>query len=136
MKILFVCSGNSFRSPVAEALLKKFKPGIEVDSAGTNPVVPHMIAGVSVKYLEGDNAGQYLKKTPEGLNEKDLDKYDLIVAMKTENKDVILSKCPECENKIVVWNIEDPYFLPQGYTEKIFERIKQKVKELGRNLSK
>jgi len=27
MKVMFVCSGNAFRSPVAEALLKKSKAG-------------------------------------------------------------------------------------------------------------
>ena len=134
MKVLFVCSGNAFRSPVAESLLKKFKPEIEGDSAGTNPVVPVAVAESTKRYLIKENANQYLKQIPEGLNEKDLNKYDLIVAMKTENKDVILSKCPECETKIVVWNIDDPYFLPQGYTKKIFERIKQKVKELAGSL--
>ena len=61
MKILFVCSGNAFRSPVAEALLKKFKPDIEVDSAGTNIVVASAIAGSARNYLARDYTEQYLK---------------------------------------------------------------------------
>ena len=48
MKILFVCSGNAYRSPVAEALLKKLKPGLIVDSAGTNPAIP--ISETAKKY--------------------------------------------------------------------------------------
>ncbi|MHA2405466.1 MAG: arsenate-mycothiol transferase ArsC, partial [Candidatus Hermodarchaeia archaeon] len=36
MKVLFVCTGNACRSPAAEALLKKFNPQIDVDSAGTH----------------------------------------------------------------------------------------------------
>ncbi len=128
MKVLFVCLGNAFRSPVAEALLKKFKPEIEVDSAGINPSIP--ISEAARKYLARENVEQYLKKTPESLNEKDLDKYDLIIAMEPRHRDAVLSRCPECENKTVVWNIDDPYFLPHGYTEKIFKQIKYKVAEL------
>jgi protein-tyrosine-phosphatase len=33
MKILFVCTGNSFRSPVAEALMKNIKQDFEAGSA-------------------------------------------------------------------------------------------------------
>lgn len=51
MKVLFVCSGNAFRSPVAEALLKNQRPDVDVDSAGANPVVPDGIAGSARKYL-------------------------------------------------------------------------------------
>jgi protein-tyrosine-phosphatase len=117
---------------VAEALLKKLKPEIEVDSAGINPSIP--ISEAARKYLARENADQYLKRIPEGLDSKQLNEYDLIVAMEPRHKDVILSKCQKCENRIVVWNIEDPYFLPHGYTEKIFRLIRAKVVELADSL--
>jgi len=129
MKVLFVCSGNSFRSPVAEALLRKFKPEVEVDSAGTNPAIP--MSESARRYLAEENAEQYLKRVPEGLGEKDLEKYDLIVAMEAKHRDAVLRICPRCADKIVVWNVDDPYFFPHGYTEKVFRQIKQRVKELA-----
>ena len=133
MKVLFVCSGNAYRSPLAEALLKKLKPEIDVDSAGIHsPLIP--ISGAAREYSAKENALQYLKKLPEGLDSKQLEEYDLIVAMEPRHKVAVLTKCPECENKIVVWNIYDPYFFPQEYTEEIFEQIRQKVKELADSL--
>ena len=131
MKVLFVCSGNAFRSPVAEALLKKRKPEIVVNSAGSNPVVPDAIAGSAGTYLAEEGANHFLKSFPERLDSKQLDKYDLIIAMEQHHKDAILRKCSECENKIVVWNIEDPYFLPRRYAKKIFKQIRDKVEKLA-----
>jgi protein-tyrosine-phosphatase len=133
MKVLFVCSGNAYRSPVAEALLKKLKPEIDVDSAGIYPpLIP--ISGDAREYLAKENALQYLKKVPEDLDSKQLDEYDLIIAMEPRHKGVVLLKRPECESKIVVWNIYDPYFAPDDCTEKIFEQIKRKVKKLADTL--
>ena len=34
-RVLFVCTGNAYRSPISEALLKKLGPDWVVDSAGT-----------------------------------------------------------------------------------------------------
>jgi len=37
VRVLFVCTGNSGRSQIAEALLRRLAPGFEVRSAGTHP---------------------------------------------------------------------------------------------------
>ncbi len=132
MKVLFVCSGNAYRSPVAEALLKKIKPSVKADSAGVNPVIP--ISEAAKKYLAKENAQKYLKSKPEGLEGKVLGAYDLIVAMKPEHEEAILSRCPQCADKIVIWNIDDPYFLPYGYTERIFNQLRDMVIELAETL--
>ena len=54
-----------------------------------------------------------------------------MVAMKGGHREIILDRCKACEDKVVVWNIEDPYFLPQGYAERVFTQIKEKVDELA-----
>ncbi|UCE28644.1 MAG: low molecular weight phosphatase family protein [Candidatus Bathyarchaeota archaeon] len=132
MKILFVCSGNAHRSPLAEALLKKLRPDLEVDSAGTHVAIP--VSEEAKKYLTKENAEQYLKKVPESLDQKQLHRYTLVVAMEQNHKDAVLNECPECERKVVVWNIRDPYFLSSERAEGIYEQIKEKVTELAESL--
>ena len=112
--------------------MKKFRPDLKVDSAGIHNAIP--ISEIAREFLARENAGQYLKKAPEDLDSKQLNEYDLIVAMEPRHRDIILSICPECKGKIVVWDIEDPYFLDEGYAEKVFNQIRQKVKELADSL--
>lgn len=130
MKLLFVCSGNAHRSPLAEALLKKMRSDLEVDSAGTNVAIP--IAEKFKEYLEKQNAQQYLKKTPESLYSKQISEYDLIIAMEHRHKDYILSRCPRCN--VVLWNIEDPYFLDDENAEKVYKQIEEKIRDLAESL--
>jgi protein-tyrosine-phosphatase len=132
MRVLFVCSGNAHRSPLAEALLKKLRPDLEVESAGIHTAIP--ISEEAKNFLKKENAEQYLKKTPENIDSKELSKFNVIIAMERRHKQELLNRCPECGSKLVVWNIQDPYFLPPEYAEKIYEQIKTKVTELAKQL--
>jgi protein-tyrosine phosphatase len=132
MKVLFVCTGNACRSPVAEALLKKFLSDIDVESAGTYAY--YKIVDMARNYLRHQEAEQYLKDCPERLENKQLHQYDLIVAMEANHREGVLKNCPSCADKIVVWNIIDPFYLPVKYAEKVFNQIRQKTKELANSL--
>lgn len=103
---------------------------MQVDSAGIHTVIP--IADEVKDYLVKENAEQHLKKEPERLQNKRLDDYDLIVAMEQKHKDYVLSLCMKCTDKIVLWNIKDPYFMDKGDALEIYEQIRQKVTELTR----
>jgi protein-tyrosine-phosphatase len=133
LKVLFVCSGNAYRSPVAEALFRKFVPNIEADSAGISPITS--ISESARRFLSKENAEEHLKEHPESLEQKRLRDYDLIVVMENAHKYTVLMKCPECTDRIQVWDIDDPYFTSPTLEEKIFQQIKAKVIELSRRLN-
>jgi protein-tyrosine-phosphatase len=44
------------------------------------------------------------------------------------------SLCPECMDKIVVWNVRDPYFMDREDVWRVYEQIKEKVAELTKSL--
>jgi protein-tyrosine phosphatase len=132
MRILFVCSGNAHRSPLAEALLKKLRPDLNVESAGLRVAIP--IAEQVREYLAKEDAEQFLKKYPESLSNKRLNDYDLIIAMQRGHKDAVLSRCPECQDRVAVWEVEDPYFMDEKEAEKVYDQVKRKVEELARSL--
>jgi len=117
---------------LAGALLKKAKPDWTVDSAGISVAIP--IADEVKEFLKRENAEQYLKSSPESLGGKRLGDYDVIVAMESRHRDYVLSLCPECREKVVVWNVRDPYFMDKEDAEKVYEQIKEKVAELVKSM--
>ena len=128
LKVLFVCFGNAYRSPLAEALLKKLRPDLEVDSAGLHVAIP-ISSGIR-EYLRKQGAVQYLKAYPESISYKNLRDYDVIVTMDQHVRDAVLRRCPACLDKIVEWKIRDPYF-NEKEAENIFNGIRSKIVEFA-----
>ncbi len=88
--ILFVCSGNACRSPMAEGLLKKklyqqFKTKLKVHSAGTlgisgSPATPNAI---TVAKEKGVDISQHISK---GINKEIMTEADIIFVMADHHK--------------------------------------------------
>jgi len=127
-----VCTGNSFRSAVAEALLKKVRGDIRVESAGTQPV--SKIAFNAKRLLEEEGALEKLKERPEGIEQKNLEEYNLIVVMKEHQKNEILQRHPQVKDKILVWDVDDPIYLPAGSDREVLQEIKRRVEELAESI--
>lgn len=132
LKVLFVCTGNACRSPLADALLKMFRPDLDVDSAGTYAY--HKVIDLTRRYAEQEGATKFLKSVPDSLVSKNLVDYDLIVAMETDHEEAIVRQSPECADKVEVWHIIDPYNLPYTQAQRSFDKIKSKVAHLAKTL--
>jgi protein-tyrosine-phosphatase len=87
MRVLFVCTGNIFRSLTAEHALRRALPpasGVIVGSAGTEDY-PYVVRPVVADYLSqcGFDVASHRRRT---LTRVLLDESDLVVAMSSEHR--------------------------------------------------
>ncbi len=77
-KILFVCTGNSARSQMAEGILKYLNPDLEVFSAGTKPADQvHPLAVASMSEIGIDISKNKTKNVDEFLNQS----FDFVITV-------------------------------------------------------
>jgi len=94
MNILFVCTGNTCRSPIAEALLKaklKAQKDIKanVRSAGLSVIYGSKLSFETTEVIK--RAGLKFRHTPTQLNQKLVDWADLILTMTNDHAEAIIS---------------------------------------------
>lgn len=100
--ILFICTGNTCRSPIAEGLMRRLAldAGLElsIQSAGVAAMVGGPISAHSKKVLE--DKGVQTDFASQAVNAELVAKADLILTMTLRHKQQVLSRFPEVADKI------------------------------------
>ncbi len=143
-KIMFVCFGNTCRSPMAEGALRKLLEnknifGIDVYSSGTAggmgfEATPYAIE--AAKIWEADISSH----RSQPLSAEIIYRADLILAMEKSHCQEVLRLCPEAENKVYLLKkfpvsgcngegVDDPIGAPLDMYNHTFLEIGE---ELGR----
>ncbi|WP_405953572.1 helix-turn-helix domain-containing protein [Streptomyces phaeochromogenes] len=101
--VLFVCTGNSARSPIAEALLRHRTAGrVTAASAGTRPkpqVHPHAVR-VLLESFGIDLSGRPTQQVDDLVGRR----FDHVITLCDRAREV----CPEFGSRRVHWSMADP----------------------------
>lgn len=105
LRVLFLCTGNSARSQMAEVLLRHASRGaVEVSSAGSQPRAEiHPMARRAMQGLYGlDMAGQHPKPLEDFIGRR----FDYVITV----CDVAAESCPifPGASEVINWSFEDP----------------------------
>lgn len=144
-RILFVCSGNLCRSPMAEYLLQdelknRGVDGVLAESAGTIAMDGNKAATLAVSALAAigvDMSGHRAR----GLDRRMIDEAGWVVTMERHHMQSVLSLAPGAEDKTVMigeflkpgagMEIEDPYGGGPDDFRKALELIREAVRAMA-----
>ena len=128
--VLFLCTGNSCRSQMAEGFAKKMlSKDLKIFSAGLEPKGVHPIA-IKVMQEVGIDIS---KQESKNISEISIGEIDIVVTLCGDAAE----RCPVFPGKVkrIHWELEDPA-KAQGSQEeiiKIFQKVRDKIKSYMEN---
>jgi arsenate reductase len=129
LKVLFLCTGNSARSQMAEGLLRHVgKDRVEVCSAGTKP--RDAIHPMAVKVMADDGIDISAQR-PKDVERFAGQHFDCVITVCDRAKD----SCPVMPGaKMIHWSFADPADAPPEKSERAFrdvlDGLRQRIEEL------
>lgn len=127
-RILFLCTGNSARSPLAAALMNKRSAGhVKAESAGSDPKPIHANAVRAMKELHGIDLSGHV---PRHFSHFAKQGFDCVVTLCDRVREV----CPEFpgDGDAVHWSIVNP--VTQEPDAKTYPRFRDTVAELDNRI--
>lgn len=143
-ELVFVCTGNTCRSPMAEYIFRKILieeglRGWQVSSAGLMALPGQSISEMAFKVMEEDGVkvDGHLSRL---FDREILEQADLVLTMTGHHRKVILDNYPEFSNKVFTVrgflgqeanvDISDPY----GQSEEKYRETRDEIKKISEML--
>lgn len=125
MNILFLCTGNSCRSQMAEGFLKSYRKDWPVESAGISPKGLNPLA---VKVMDEINI-DISKQESKGVEKFLKIPFDYVITVCDNAKE----SCPVFagKTKLIHWNLKDPADAKGTLEEKlvVFRQVRDEIKK-------
>jgi protein-tyrosine-phosphatase len=145
MKIMFVCTGNTCRSPMAEVIAKSIFPSdkYEIISRGLSVFEPMPASENACKAAE-ENGLSLEEHVSRQITEDDINESDIIFTMTGAHKQMIASVCNRLNKPVFTLaeftghneDISDPYGGSIEVYEKCFDMLKEYIGEAAEIIEK
>ncbi len=127
--VLFLCTGNSCRSQMAEAILRDLAGDqMTVYSAGLEPTEIHPLTRKALAEIDLDMAGQYAKSVKEYLGTLPVNYMIVVCDKASQTCPSIWPGSPRMET--LHWAFDDPAAVEGSEDEKLaaFRRVRDEIR--------
>jgi protein-tyrosine phosphatase len=140
ISVLFVCMGNICRSPTAEGVFNHLvkaqgtEDRFHLDSAGTHAYHVGETPDARSQQMAESRGVDLSYIRARKFTADDFDTFDYILAMDTDNYDILMDACPnDLQHKVKLFleyapehperNVPDPYYGGQRGFERVFDLV-------------
>jgi len=141
-EVLFICTGNYYRSRFAEAVFnhhaqraklpwRAFSRGLAIEMAPPGAISPHTLERLQRRSIPLAATGPH----PQPLVEADLRRATRAIAVKeAEHRPMIEARFPAWVERVEFWHVHDlDAALPDEALDELEARVRALVAELGEN---